>query len=220
MTISSILEFRHLRRALVGRIAAAGPEGAAAGRMQGRRNISLEHDPVGMSGRLQIAETPEGKKYLVKSLPDNLADYECKTIEQGYLSITPVVRVRKQNDEYILTYKSGGLMIRKEVELPLDKDSYKHLLKKTDGCIISKKRYVIPDGTGQNIELDIFTKSLEGLIIAEVEFTSESEALSYNPPSWFDVEVTDNPAFQNSTLSSLTDEVRVSFLKKYVYQKH
>ena len=111
-------------------------------------------------------------------------------------------------------------MIRKEIELPLDKDSYKHLLKKTDGCIISKKRYVIPDGTGHNIELDIFAKSLEGLIIAEVEFTSESEALSYNPPSWFDVEVTDNPAFQNSTLSSLTDEVRVSFLKKYVYQKH
>ena len=45
------------------------------------------------------------KKYLVSELPDNLPQYKCRKIEQGYLSSSPVVRVRMDNDEYYLTYK-------------------------------------------------------------------------------------------------------------------
>ena len=35
-------------------------------------------------------------------------------------------------------------MAREEYNLPLNKESYEHLLTKADGNIISKKRYVIP----------------------------------------------------------------------------
>ena len=45
------------------------------------------------------------KKYLVSELPDNLPQYKYRKIEQGYLSTSPVVRVRMDNDKYYLTYK-------------------------------------------------------------------------------------------------------------------
>ena len=50
------------------------------------------------------------RKYLVSEVPANLKDYHCRVIEQGYLSTHPVVRVRKDNDSYYLTYKGSGMM--------------------------------------------------------------------------------------------------------------
>ena len=43
------------------------------------------------------------RKYLIDRLPENLEQYECKHIEQGYLNTDPVVRIRKSNDKYTLT---------------------------------------------------------------------------------------------------------------------
>lgn len=48
------------------------------------------------------------RKFLVAQLPDNLDNYNCRYIEQGYLSTKPVVRVRRDNDDYYLTYKGSG----------------------------------------------------------------------------------------------------------------
>ena len=50
------------------------------------------------------------RKFLVKreNLPENLEQYPSKAIEQGYLCTEPVVRIRKSNDNYYLTYKSKG----------------------------------------------------------------------------------------------------------------
>ena len=59
------------------------------------------------------------RKYLVKQVPENLASYPFHEIEQGYLCTEPVVRIRRQDEEYYLTYKSEGLMIREEYNLPL-----------------------------------------------------------------------------------------------------
>ena len=39
------------------------------------------------------------RKYLIDRLPENLEQYECKHIEQGYLNTDPVVRIRKSNDK-------------------------------------------------------------------------------------------------------------------------
>lgn len=146
------------------------------------------------------------RKYLVKYVPDNIDSYDCSVIEQGYLCVNPVVRVRRLNDSYILTYKSSGMMIREEYEHPLTKDGYEHLIKKADGIVISKKRYYIPDESGHTIELDIFHGELEGFIMAEVEFRSEADANNYVIPDWFDREVTHDSSFHNSRISRMSKE--------------
>ncbi|MFR5118406.1 MAG: CYTH domain-containing protein [Eubacterium sp.] len=70
------------------------------------------------------------RKFLIRQLPEHLEQYPCLQIEQGYLCTNPVVRIRKQDDSYFLTYKSGGLMTREEYNLPLTAESYAHLRKK------------------------------------------------------------------------------------------
>ena len=141
------------------------------------------------------------RKYLIDRLPENIEQYECKHIEQGYLNTDPVVRIRKSNDKYTLTYKGAGLMCREEYNLPLTKESYEHMRPKADGILISKTRYLIPEKDRLTIELDVFDAPYEGLYLAEVEFSSEEQALSYNPPVWFGEDVTNSGKYHNSHLS-------------------
>ena len=141
------------------------------------------------------------RKFLVKTIPDNLSEYKCRIIEQAYLCTEPVVRARKDNDEYYLTYKGRGLMAREEYNLPLTNEAYQHLLAKADGNIITKKRYEIPDGTGKTIELDIFEGVFSSTVVAEVEFETIEEANSYTAPSWFGKDVTNDTAYHNSNMS-------------------
>ena len=140
------------------------------------------------------------RKFTVKELPANLAGYPSKRIEQGYLCTKPVLRVRRKGDEYWLTYKGEGLLVREEHEFPLDEEAYRHLLAKADGRIITKDRYHIPCGE-YTIELDVFDGELAPLVIAEVEFPSVEAAQAFAPPPWFDKDVTEDPAYSNSNLS-------------------
>ena len=98
------------------------------------------------------------RKFLIskENLPANLDSYPHHNLEQGYLSTAPVVRIRKEDDNYYLTYKSKGLMTREEYNLPLTKESYEHMRPKADGILISKTRYLIPEKDGLTIELDVF----------------------------------------------------------------
>ena len=142
------------------------------------------------------------RKYLLKKLPDNLDTYRHRHLEQGYLCTAPVVRIRKDDDRYELTYKSGGMMVRQEYNLLLTKDSYELLKKKIDGRLISKKRYMIPYEKYM-IELDVFENDLAPLVLAEVEFETEEEANTFTPPEWFGKDVTFSKAYHNSVLSQI-----------------
>ena len=141
------------------------------------------------------------RKYLVKNIPGNLKDFPCRSMEQGYLSTAPVIRIRKDQDCYELTYKSKGLMIREEYNLPLTADAYGHLLKKIDGRLIKKDRYMIPLKDGLTAELDIFKEELAPLVLAEVEFPDEESARAFTPPDWFGEDVTFSGKYHNSHLS-------------------
>ena len=142
------------------------------------------------------------RKFLVPVLPENLASCPCHLIEQAYLCTSPVVRIRRQDDDFILTYKGSGMMAREEYNLPLTKESYEHLLPKADGIVITKKRYELPLGM-ENLkaELDIFEGRHEGLRIVEVEFESEEQANRFTPPAWFGEDVTFDGRYHNSHLS-------------------
>ncbi len=145
------------------------------------------------------------RKFLIKkeSLPA-LETCPFHRIEQGYLCTDPVVRIRRQDEEYYLTYKSKGLLTREEYNLPLTKEAYEHLKPKADGIVISKTRYLIPEKDGLTIELDVFHEIYKGLLLAEVEFPSEEAANSYIPPQWFGEDVTYSSKYHNSNLSKGT----------------
>lgn len=112
------------------------------------------------------------------------------------------MRIRRQDDEYYLTYKSKGLMVREEYNLPLTKEAYEHLRGKADGRLISKRRYLIPLDP-YTVELDVFSSPEPGLCLAEVEFPSEDEALSFTAPDWFGEDVTNSSRYHNSNLSKV-----------------
>lgn len=143
------------------------------------------------------------KKFLIDKLPEDIESYPFNLIEQAYLCTSPVVRIRRENDNYYMTYKGKGLMVREEYNLPLNKKAYEHLLRKADGNIISKKRYLIPFKDKYTIELDVFDGIFKGLLLAEVEFTSENEANNFIPPAWFGKDVTYDGKYHNSYMSSI-----------------
>ena len=143
------------------------------------------------------------RKYLVKQIPENYESFPCHAIEQAYLCTGPVVRVRREDDSSYLTYKGKGLLSREEYNLPLNEQAYRHLLAKADGIILTKKRYLIPvEGAGHlTIEMDVFEGSYQGLVLAEVEFPTEEEAMAFKAPEWFGRDVTFSGEFQNSRLA-------------------
>ncbi len=143
------------------------------------------------------------RKFTINKLPDNLEQYPCLTLEQAYLNTAPVVRVRRENDDFYLTYKGKGFLAREEYNLPLNEEAYYHLREKADGLIISKKRYRIPYNEKLTIELDVFEAPLAPLVLAEVEFESIEEANAFTPPAWFEKDVTEDRSFSNSELSKM-----------------
>lgn len=146
------------------------------------------------------------RKYLVDTPPENYQDYPSHAIEQAYLCTAPVVRIRKEDEDYYLTYKSKGLLAREEYNLPLNGEAYRHLLAKADGIVLTKRRYRIPlTGTEYTIELDVFAGHYEGLMLAEVEFPSVEAAEQFQPPAWFGRDVTFSGEYQNSRLSAGLD---------------
>lgn len=141
------------------------------------------------------------RKYLVKKLPENLDAYEKKHISQGYLCTNPVVRIRRSNEEYFLTYKGKGLMAREEHEFPLSAEAFEHMLPKIDGILIDKIRYLIPLDEKHTAELDIFQGTLAPLRLVEVEFASIEDAQNFVAPDWFGDDVTNSGEYHNSRLS-------------------
>lgn len=166
------------------------------------------------------------RKFRIKQLPESLEQYEKKEIEQGYLCVKPVVRIRKsvcgENTKYILCYKSKlGLQKTEdtvantceEAEFLLTEEAYIHLREKVDGRLIQKTRYIIPLEQGLKIELDIFHGELEGLYFAEVEFSDEACAKAFELPAWFADDVTFDKRFKNNYIA-LAETIDVEDMMK------
>ena len=146
------------------------------------------------------------KKYLLREVPD-LEHYPSHKIEQAYLCTDPVVRVRREDERYYMTYKGQGMMSREEYNLPLNKEAFEHLSAKADGNVIRKTRYLIPLEQEELVaEVDVFESPFAPLILAEVEFSSREQAEWFVPPVWFGEDVTFDGRYHNSYLSRMKFE--------------
>jgi len=120
---------------------------------------------------------------------------------QGYLSVDSerTVRVRTVGDRGFLTVKGktvGASRLEFEYPVPLD-DAEQMLDLLCQGPLIEKTRYNIPH-RGLTWEVDEFEGDNAGLVIAEVELTSEDQALEL--PDWIGEEVTGDPRYYNANL--------------------
>lgn len=140
------------------------------------------------------------RKFLVRTMPENLAQYDFHLIEQAYLTTEPTIRVRREDDTYYMTYKGKGRIVHEEYNLPLSKEAYETLKSKADGNIITKKRYLIPLDP-YTVELDVFDPPFAPLVLAEVEFPTKEEANDFYVPEWFGKDVTDDERYYNSFMS-------------------
>jgi adenylate cyclase len=123
-------------------------------------------------------------------------------ITQGYLSSVPerTVRVRIKGDKGFITIKgigsaSGATRYEWEKEIPVTEVD--ELLKICEPGVIDKTRYAISKGK-HIFEVDEFYGENEGLVVAEIELSSEDEA--FEKPSWLGEEVTGDSRFYNSML--------------------
>jgi len=144
------------------------------------------------------------RKFLIKELPNNIADFPHKEIIQGYLAIVDngtEVRLRKKGDKCYETVKSGGTKIRTEIEVEITPQQFEKLWPLTEWKRIEKTRYELPLGDNLIIELDVYHGILQNLITAEVEFPTEAASSNFIAPSWFEDDVTNDVRFKNQYLA-------------------
>src|SRR5262245_37080355 len=122
-------------------------------------------------------------------------------IRQGYLNRDKerTVRVRVAGDQAFLTIKGVTRgAARAEFEYSIPVADAEQLLKLSDGPIVEKKRYVVVHD-GSKWEVDEFEGDNAGLIVAEIELSSEDQPFSH--PSWLAREVTHDSKYLNSNLA-------------------
>lgn len=142
------------------------------------------------------------RKFLVKKDSWNATTRAAGTLyRQGYISTDPAktIRVRQAGDKGFLTIKgmtTGASRAEFEYAIPLQ-DAIQLL---DDFCpaTLSKIRYTI-DVSGKCWEIDEFLGDNEGLLIAEIELTSEDE--KFETPEWTGMEVTGDNRYYNSYIS-------------------
>lgn len=152
------------------------------------------------------------RKWMVKGWPEK--DFPLlfsQLMRQGYISVHPTVRIREENtiisndaehpvkDNFVLCFKSSGLLTRKEIEMDIEKEKFNELEDLIGLPLIDKLRntYILPDG--HHLEVNHVDEGLKSEFwYAEIEFTSEEEALAFDPKSvnledYLNDDVTDQP---------------------------
>lgn len=82
------------------------------------------------------------RKYLLDQKPD-LAGLKHVVMQQHYLSVDPVLRIRKAGEKHIFTYKSGMGMVRQEEEFEISAEDFEKLVRKRIGNGVYKVRYYL-----------------------------------------------------------------------------
>ncbi|MCU7904672.1 MAG: CYTH domain-containing protein [Candidatus Thiodiazotropha sp. (ex Epidulcina cf. delphinae)] len=141
------------------------------------------------------------RKYLV--INDNWKDSVVRqvAIKQGYLATTPKVgiRVRLAGEEANLNIKSKTVgLSRSEYEYPILLEDAREMLENlVAGAVIDKVRYKVRCGD-HLWDLDVFHGANRGLLVAEVELTSEEE--TFQMPDWAGEEVSTDTRYYNASL--------------------
>ena len=122
---------------------------------------------------------------------------------QGYLCHDPerTIRVRKEGPRAVITIKSATVGIsRAEYEYEIPLEDAEELLKLATSPVVRKTRYYHKVAK-HTWEIDVFEGENQGLIVAEIELSSEDE--EFEKPEWVGEEVSHDRKYTNSSLARL-----------------
>jgi adenylate cyclase len=143
------------------------------------------------------------RKFLIKEVPPGLQKHTHKTINQGYLAVDRggvQVRLRRAGKQFFLTYKRGRGLTREEREVRLTRAQFEKLWPGTKGHRLTKMRYDVPLND-RIVEVDVYQGKNSGLMVAEVEFSTEETCKAFAPPAWFGKEVSGEGRYSNVKLA-------------------
>ncbi|MFC4665381.1 CYTH domain-containing protein [Falsiporphyromonas endometrii] len=146
------------------------------------------------------------RKFLIADLQLVPTPSDRSLIKQAYLRAdsTCAVRIRIRGDKSYLTIKGASSesgMSREEFEYEIPLSDAERMIKMCPNECIIKERLLIPY-KGHTWEVDVFHGRHEGLVLAEVELSDESESVDL--PLWVGREVTGDPRYYNSYLINHT----------------
>ena len=141
------------------------------------------------------------RKFLVASDAWRQQARTATRFSQGYLSRDPArtVRVRIAGPQAFLTIKGATTgASRAEFEYPVPVEDAQQLLALSDGPVVEKVRHLCVV-EGMTWEVDEFLGANAGLVVAEIELTSEDQA--FVQPAWLGAEVTGDARYVNANLA-------------------
>ncbi len=125
------------------------------------------------------------RKWMVSgwpALPLLYTEYQ----EQGYVhSDAPIVRIRmesRQTTQYVLCFKSAGLLTREEIEINISREEFDRLSGLIGLPLIRKTRRVYQLHDGLKLEVNMVDEGLPTqFMYAEVEYQDEAQARAWRP---------------------------------------
>ncbi len=173
---------------------------------------------------MKYARIERERRFLLRKLPDGLAERPYTLITDHYLPYTRL-RLRCMTDEtgIVVALK----LTQKFGETDFDRLSPQHttitniylneteyqLLTQLGGDQLTKRRYRLPSGE-HTFSIDVFDGSLNGLILAEIEAQTDEHLQSVPLPAGAVAEVTDEVFFTGGNLVTITaDQLRAGLAK-------
>lgn len=154
------------------------------------------------------------RKWIVKELPD-LSEYDRVGQTRHFLYNKENVEVRVQKIGKIYEFERKrelSNLTRENVKFEMSKKEYEWFILLSSGLIL-RDCYI--SRTDPSFTIKIYYRQFKGLIRAEVEFESESEAKKYKPLSWFGREITNTDLGRDKKLVKLSEKKFNILLQKY-----
>ena len=110
-------------------------------------------------------------------------------MEQGYFSVRPTVRIRREalaggQTRYVLCFKGAGTLAREEIETDIDAGLYARLKALLGKPMIAKVRRGYPLPGGLTLEVNQVDAGQPGTFFyAEIEYPTTEAALAWQPGS-------------------------------------
>lgn len=130
-----------------------------------------------------------------KEVLEKLKGVQPKEMLDIYIPSTshhPSLRIRKSGAKHEITkkqpIKEGDASHQLETTIPLTPDEFAEL-STIPGKRVSKHRYIYKEN-GYSYEIDVFQDALKGLILVDIEFSSNEEKSKFTPASWVLADVT------------------------------